>query len=267
MYSLDTDGNPIKSFGNNGKTKIGLTPLPPIIYNDQLILITTDNVIQSFDLNSGKINWKFKVNKTKNNLIFPNFTKGSPWGGLSLDKKRGLLFFTTGNPEPWHVGVYREGDNLYANSLVAFDLKSKKIKWHFQEIPHDVWNYDLAAAPILTMVKRNDQLVDVVVSVSKLGNVLIFERESGKPIFDIIYERAPVSNIPGERTSDYQVNIKLPEQICRSKFNTNELTKFDDDFVETFNKDISNYNFGYPSPPLIGKQSQLDHALGGQGAQ
>ena len=105
------------------------------------------------------------------------------------------------------------------------------------------------------MVKRNDQLVDVVVSVSKLGNVLIFERESGKPIFDIIYERAPVSNIPGERTSDYQVNIKLPEQICRSKFNTNELTKFDDDFVETFNKDISNYNFGYPSPPLIGKKT------------
>ena len=97
LFSINSlNGMPIKSFGDNGKVKIGLTPLPPIIYKDELILITTDNVIKSFDLNSGKINWKYKVNKTKNNIIYPDFKKGSPWGGLSLDIKRGLLFFTTG---------------------------------------------------------------------------------------------------------------------------------------------------------------------------
>ena len=89
-------------------------------------------------------------------VVFPNFPKGSPWGGFSLDNKRGLIFFTTGNPEYWHVGTDRPGDNLYANSVVAFDLNEKKIKWHFQEISHDLWNLDLAAAPILTTVKKNN---------------------------------------------------------------------------------------------------------------
>lgn len=255
LYCINLDGKLVKSFGKNGKIKVGLTPLPPVIFKDEIILITTDNIIKSFNLQNGKINWKFKVNKTKNSLIFSNFTKGSPWGGLSLDEKRGLLFFTTGNPEPWLVGVFRPGDNLYANSLVAFDLNQKKIKWHFQEIPHDIWNYDLAAPPILTMIKKKDLSVDVVVAISKLGNTLIFERETGEPLFDIIYKRAPTSNIPGERTSEYQINSKLPEKICRSSFKLNYLTEFDKEFADDFKKEISEYNFVFPSPQLMGKRN------------
>ncbi len=249
------DGKLIQAFGKNGKVKIGVTPLPPIIFKNELILITTDNIIKSYDLNSGKISWKYKVNKTENNLLYANFKKGSPWGGLSLDIKRGLLFFTTGNPEPWYYGVERKGDNLYANSIIAFDLKKKDIKWHFQEIPHDVWNYDLAAPPILTMVKRESKLVDVVVAISKTGNVLILDRENGEPLFDIFYDRAPVSNIPGERTSTYQINIKLPEKVCRSRFKKEYLTNFDPEVKIKFEKEIDNYNFGFPSPPLLGKQT------------
>ena len=255
LYSLDTNGVPTKNFGKNGKTKVGLTPLPPVIYKDELILITTDSVIKSYDINSGKIKWKYKINKTKNNLLYSNFSKGSPWGGLSLDVKRGLLFFTTGNPEPWHVGIFREGDNLYANSLVAFDLNLKKINWHFQEVPHDVWNYDLAAPPILTMIKRDNKFVDVVVAISKLGNVIILDRDNGSPLFDINYRLAPTSNIPGERTANYQVEIKLPEKICRSEFKLKYLTNFDDKFKKNFIKETNNYNFGYPTPPQLGKKT------------
>ena len=256
LFSINSkNGKPIKSFGDNGRIKVGLTPLPPIIFQNELVLITTDNVIKSYDINSGKIKWKFKVNKTKNNIIFANFKKGSAWGGLSLDSKRGLLFFTTGNPEPWHVGVTRKGDNLYANSLVAFDLNKKEIKWHFQEIPHDIWNYDLAAPPILTMIKREDKYIDVVVALSKTGNVIMLDRENGDPIFDIIYERAPVSNVPGERTSPYQINIELPEQICRNKFKKEYLTNFDNEMRIEFEREIKNYNFGFPTPPMLGKKT------------
>ena len=125
-------------------------------------------------MDTGKLKWKYKINKTKNSILFPNFEKGSPWGGFSLDEKRGLLFFTTGNPDEWHVGVDRPGDNLYANSVVAFNLEEKKIEWHFQEIQHDIWNLDIAAAPILTILKKNDQFIDVVVALTKLGNTLIW---------------------------------------------------------------------------------------------
>jgi quinoprotein glucose dehydrogenase len=255
LYCIDLSGKPVNDFGDKGKIKVGLTPLPPVIFNDQIILITTDSVIKSFNLKDGKINWKYKINKTKNSLIFSNFTKGSPWGGLSLDEKRGLLFFTTGNPEPWLVGVFRPGENLYANSLVAFDLNKKDIKWYFQEIPHDIWNYDLAAPPILTMIKRENKNVDVVVAISKLGNTIILDRETGKPLFDMTYERAPTSNIPGERTSEYQINLKLPEKICRSTFKEDYLTEFDKEFIKEFNNEKKEYNFVFPSPQLLGKRN------------
>ena len=255
LFSINLNGEPNKDFGNNGKIKVGLTPLPPVIYKGELIVVTTDNIIKSYDIDTGKIKWKFKVNKTKNSLLYANFFKGSPWGGLSLDTKRGLLFFTTGNPSPWHTGIFRKGDNLYANSVVAFDLNQKDIKWYFQEVPHDVWNYDLAAPPILTMVKREGKYVDVVVSISKLGNVIILDRETGEPMFDIHYRLAPTSNIPGERTAPYQIEIKLPEKICRSEFKEKYLTNFDQEFKKRFINESKNYNFGYPSPPQLGKKT------------
>ena len=253
LFALNADdGKLINNFGSNGIAKIDVTPLPPIIYKNEIIVINTVSEITSLDLYSGKINWKYKINKSTNSLIFENFKKGSPWGGLSLDEKRGILFFTTGNPDPWYVGVDREGDNLYANSLVAFDLNKREILWHFQEIPHDVWNMDIAAPPILTMIKRNGKYTDVVVAVSKLGNTLIFDRETGEPIFDIIREIAPISNIPGERTSHYQTNIKLPEPICRNKFNkemffSTDQNDYDDLFI--------NSTFGFPTPPHLGKKN------------
>ena len=256
LFSLNSlTGEPIKDFGSNGSVKISITPIPPIIYNEELILITTESVITSFDIYTGKIKWKYSVNKTKNNFIFENFKKGSPWGGFSLDEKRGILFFTTGNPEPWYVGVDREGDNLYSNSIVAFDLIKKNILWYFQEIPHDVWNMDIASPPILTMIKKNNSLVDVVVAVTKLGNTIILDRETGEPIFDFIMELAPISNIPGERTSFYQNNIQLPEPVCRNRFKKDMLQNINKNNIKDFKNLIENSTNGFPTPPQLGKKN------------
>ena len=71
----------------------------------------------------------------------------------------------------------------------------------------------------------------------------------------MIKRRAPISNVPGERTSPYQVSIQLPEKICRGRFKEEYLTEFDDEFVKEFKDEIDNYNFGYPSPPLLGKKT------------
>lgn len=256
LFSLNSNtGEIVKNFGNNGYVKTSITPIPPIIFKDELIIVTTNSVINSFDIYTGKINWKYKVNNTKNSLIFENFKKGSPWGGLSIDEKRGILFFTTGNPEPWYIGVDREGDNLYANSIVAFDLIEKKLLWHFQEIPHDVWNMDIAAPPILTTLKKNKISFDVVVAITKLGNTLILDRETGKPIFDVVMESAPISNIPGERTSFYQNNIQLPEPICRNRFKKEMLFNLDKDKKINFEELIKNSSNGFPEPPQLGKKN------------
>ena len=253
LYSLDAKtGKTIKNFGNDGTVKIGVTPIPPVIYEDNLILVDTDSNLIALDLFSGKIRWKYKIKNEKKSLLFPNFPKGSPWGGFSLDYKRGLIFFTTGNPEYWHVGTDRPGDNLYANSIVAFDLKAKTIKWHFQEISHDLWNLDLAAAPILTTIKKNNKTIDVVVAVSKLGNTLVLDRESGKSLFDIKKVLAPTSNVPGERTSPYQIEISLPEPVCRNKLTKDELTNLTYVDKDKIHDVFENSEYGFPNPPKIG---------------
>ena len=127
LFSLNANtGKIIESFGKKGKVKIGVTPIPPVIYKKNLVLVDTDSNLIVVDLFTGKIKWKYKVKDEKKSILFPNFPKGSPWGGFSLDDKRGLIFFTTGNPEYWHVGTDRPGDNLFANSIVAFDLNKKK---------------------------------------------------------------------------------------------------------------------------------------------
>ena len=256
LYSINSkNGKPIDSFGKKGFIKVGVTPIPPIIYNESLIVVTTDSVIKSYNILRGKIKWKYKLKEDKPSIIFENFNKGSPWGGFAIDKKRGLLFITTGNPQEDYIGIDRPGKNLYANSLVAFDLNKKKIRWYFQEVAHDIWNMDLAAPPILTMIKKYGLTFDVVVAVSKLGNTLIFDRDSGKPIYDIIMERAPVSTIPGERTSSYQPNIKLPEPICRNKFKIEYLTKLDKVNYKNLLERALSADTGFPNPYKIGKES------------
>ncbi len=253
LYCLDANtGKTVKNFGKDGTVKIGVTPIPPIIYEDNLVLVDTDSNLIVINLFNGKVRWKFKVKNENKNLLFANFHKGSPWGGFSLDNKRGLIFFTTGNPEYWHVGTDRPGDNLYSNSLIAFDLKAKKIKWYFQEIAHDLWNLDLAAPPILTTIKKNNSNVDVVIAVSKLGNTLILDRVTGKSLFEMKKVLAPTSNVPGERTSHYQFQNEIPEPVCRNKITKNDLSDFLYVDKAKINEVFENSEYGFPNPPKIG---------------
>ena len=256
LFALNAyTGEPIKKFGNKGSIEIGTTPIPPVIYKDQLILIDTQSQMVSVNLFTGKINWKYKVNIHKNSLLFANFLKGSPWGGFALDHKRGLMFFTTGNAEDWHVGIDRPGDNLYGNSVVAFDLDNQKIKWYFQAIPHDLWNMDLAAPPVLTVIKKNNINIDVVVVVSKLGNTFVLDRETGESLYDLKKIRSPVSNVPGERTSKYQLSVDLPKPVCRNKININELNNLSYVDNKRLREIYSKSETGFPNPPKIGKMN------------
>ncbi|HEX2249615.1 MAG TPA: PQQ-binding-like beta-propeller repeat protein, partial [Gemmatimonadales bacterium] len=72
---------------------------------------------------------------------------GGVWQAPAIDLERGLVVFTTGNPSPDLDGSVRPGDNLYTNSIVALDYRSGKLRWFFQQIPHDVWDLD-AASPV-----------------------------------------------------------------------------------------------------------------------
>ena len=259
-------GLPIKSFGDDGIIKIGSSPTTPTIIDNQLIVGTTRPAIEVYDVFSGKIKWKYylrKINKKLTNSR--DFHGGNPWGGISSDNKNGLLFLTTGNSLPYFVGTKRPGKNLYANSVIAFDIRNKKFLWHFQETCHDIWNFDIAAPPILTTINKNGKRIDVVVALTKLGNTIILDRFTGESIFDYEMKLAPASKFPGERTCQYQPSFKIPEPFSRSVFKKEDVTnksKADREFVMS-QVDKSNYGF-FPSHEL--NKSTIVYNLGG-GAQ
>lgn len=108
---------------------------------------------------------------------------GSIWHAPALDAQSGLLFFGVGNPSPQVAGESRPGDNLYTSSLVALDAHSGKLVWHYQQVPHDLWGYDVASPPALFDLDIDGKPTAVVGQASKLGWYFVHERATGKLLF------------------------------------------------------------------------------------
>ena len=239
-------GLPIKSFGDNGIIKIGSSPTTPTIIDNQLIVGTIRPAIEAYDVFSGKVQWKYYMRKINKKLINSrDFHGGNPWGGISSDNKNGLLFLTTGNSLPYFVGIKRPGKNLYANSVIAFDVRNKKILWHFQETCHDIWNFDIAAPPILTTIYKNQKRIDVVVALTKLGNTIILDRFTGETIFDYEKRLAPASKFPGERTCLYQPYFHTPKPFSRNIFKKKHITNKSKEDREFVSSQVNNSNYGF----------------------
>ena len=79
--------------------------------------------------------------------------------------------------------------------------------WEFQEIAHDIWNYDIASPPILTSIIKDGKKIDVVIAPTKFGNTLVLDRLTGKSLYDYKKIKVPLSKIPGEKTAFYQKNF------------------------------------------------------------
>ncbi len=108
---------------------------------------------------------------------------GSTWNTPAVDPKLGLLYFGTGNPSPQATGTGRPGDNLWSVSLVALDVKTGKLKWGFQQVPHDLWGYDVASPATLFDVTFEGRSIPAVGEASKIGWYFVNDRRDGKLLF------------------------------------------------------------------------------------
>lgn len=162
--------------------------------------------IAAFDAETGKRIWQFDTTqkgwegdfsqKTAYGMALPRdvaaekaaMTKhqdawqhggGSIWHSPSVDLDLGLLYFGVGNPSPQAAGESRPGDNLYTSSLVAIDLKTGAYRWHYQQVPHDMWGYDVASPPVLFNFDAGGKVVPAIGQASKLGWYFIHDRRDG----------------------------------------------------------------------------------------
>jgi glucose dehydrogenase len=247
-------GSLIPGFGNEGvvNMKVGIDngfpsgnfslSSPPKVFKN--LLITGARVQESpslgfagdtraWDAHTGKLVWQFHsvprpAEPGSDSWKGDSWQKRSGvnvWGLISLDPELGLVYLPYGSPTYDFYGADREGANLYGDSLVALDAETGKVKWHFQTVHHDIWDYDLEAPPILLDVTRNSSKIPAVAFTSKTGLVFILDRRNGKPIYDVEERPIPQSEVPGEHTWPTEPFPSKPAPLSRMSFKPEDLAK------------------------------------------
>ena len=196
----------------------GFTLTAAPLYYDGLVIVGFAGAelgvrgrVKAYDAKTGKLVWTFytipgrgeRGNETwaQDNEIWQN-GGGTVWQTPAVDPELGLIYFSTGNPGPDFNGAIRKGDNLYTSSIVALEAKTGKYRWHFQQVHHDLWDYDSASPVVLFDITLDGKPRKGVAEASKTGWVYILDRTDGKPLVGI--DEKPVPQEPRQATAATQ---------------------------------------------------------------
>jgi quinohemoprotein ethanol dehydrogenase len=167
--------------------------------------------VRAFDAKDGHSLWTFNTVPGPGEIgheTWPKDTDAWKYGGATVwqtpavDPELGLIYFTTGNPGPDFNGKIRRGDNLFATSMLALEAKTGKYRWHFQQVHHDLWDYDGPNPVMLFDVKVGGRTRKAAAEANKAGWVYILDRTNGKPLLGI--DEKPVPQEPLQFTSPTQ---------------------------------------------------------------
>lgn len=253
VYALDGEtGKPRNDFGGEGRITPGASVVAPAVYRDTLIVPSLDGPVWGFDVGTGALRWTFDTKPTGDAFAADTWSGvdegANCWGGMALDQERGIAYISTGSPKPNFSGNTHQGQNLFANCVLALKASTGEYLWHFQEIRHDVWDLDIPAPPTLLSIDWKGRRVDVVAQVTKLGNTLALDRVTGEPLFPFRMRRAPVSKLPGERTWPYQPDPELPEPFARQVFTHDDITTRTPEARAFVEERIAGANMGWFEP-------------------
>lgn len=293
LIALDAEtGKPCEDFGHQGtvdlKTDMGeIKPgyyqqtSTPLVAGTVVIVggRVADNfstgeppgVVRAFDVRSGELMWAWDPGNpatTKRPPAGETYTRGTPnvWSAMSYDAKLGLVYLPTGNATPDFFGGQRsEFDDKWSSSVVALDVKTGQVRWHFQTTHHDLWDFDLPAQPLLYDIPDDKGGVQpALAQVTKQGEIFVLNRETGKPIARVEERPVPQGNVPGERYSPTQ-----PFSVEMPSIGNQTLTESDMWGATPFDQLMCRIQFkgmrheGVYTPPGLDHALQFPGSLGG----
>src|SRR5687767_2609447 len=171
----------------------------------------TRSRLKAYDAKDGRLIWTFYTIPgpgEPGHETWPKDNDAWKYGGAAIwqtpavDLELGLLYFSTGNAAPDYNGAFRAGDNLYAASMLAIELATGKYRWHFQQVHHDIWDYDAVNPVILMDVNIAGRTRKAIAEVGKTGWAYILDRQTGKPLLGI--DERPVPQEPRQATARTQ---------------------------------------------------------------
>ena len=150
--------------------------------------------VHAYDARTGKKLWDFHTiplpgevgNETWGHDSWKDRTGNNVWSfTLTVDEQRGLVYLPVSGPGMNYYGGDRPGNNLFSNTTVALDAQTGKLKWHFQNIRHELWDYNLPPAPGLIDIRKDGKTIPALAQVGKSGFMFILNREDGTPVHGI----------------------------------------------------------------------------------
>ena len=236
MKDLDIDfkGDPNGKIGNSS---------PVVISNDVVVVgpahlrPTRTNVkgdVLAYDVRTGKKKWIFHTIPRKGEPGYETWLNGSGdytgsvgvWGPFSADPELGNVYLNTEAPTNDLYGGARPGANLYSDSLICLDIQTGKMKWYFQMIHHDIWDYDSPPHPILLDATIDGARRKIVVQLTKQAFAYVFDRVTGKPIWPIEERPVPQTDLKGEWSSPTQPFPTKPPAFDRQGITPDDLIDF-----------------------------------------
>jgi quinoprotein glucose dehydrogenase len=229
LIALDAaSGRLCADFGQAGTVNLrdGIAPLadpweynvtsPPTVVRDVVVVgssiadLLRPNAppgdVRGFDARTGALRWSFHTIPHPGEPGHETWENGTRlagaanvWSTITADLARGLVFLPVSTATDDFYGGDRLGANLYSDSVVALDAATGARRWHFQTVHHDLWDYDLAAPPVLVTLRREGREVDAVVQATKSALLFVLDRETGAPLFPVEERPVPASDVPGER--------------------------------------------------------------------
>lgn len=252
LIALDAaTGQLCAGFGKGGSVNLleGLSEAPegyyhvtsaPEIVNGKIVLGgwvsdvqfwgSPSGVIRAFDAVTGELSWAWDMGRPdRTGIPAPGetYTPATPnsWAPISSDEKLGLVFLPTGNANnDYFGGDRRPFDDKYSSSLVAIDTATGKVRWSFQTVHHDVWDYDVASQPILVdLAMGTGAKVPAVVQLTKRGEIFVLNRETGQPLHPVTELPVPQrGKVPEERLSPTQ-----PFSLAMPSFRNTDILESD----------------------------------------
>ena len=186
---------------------------------------------------AGALLWEFPTLPTESD--FGSHT----WGGqswrnrignnvwaftLTVDEERGLVYLPVSSPGSNFYGGDRPGDNLFANSTVAVDARTGELAWYFQNIHHELWDYNLPPAPGLFEIERGGERIPALAQVGKSAFMFILNRVTGEPIHGVEERPVPAGDVPGEQYSPTQPIPRKPPPLARVRIGPGDVVTADD---------------------------------------
>ena len=212
-----------------GEVKPGyyLVTSPPAIVGDVAVVggFVLDNMsvgeppglVRGYDVASGRLLWAWDAGRPEEAGVWQlgePFTRGSPnaWSLFSADEVLGLVYVPTGNATPDYYGGQRStAQDRYSSSVVALEANTGSVRWAFQTVHHDLWDYDVASQPVLVNLPIDGETVPALIQPTKHGEIFLLDRRNGEPLAAVEEQPVPRGSVPGERYSPTQpASVGMP---------------------------------------------------------